>query len=156
MTHADEVLAPAATPRSQAHSTFVRRRDRHGRGLRGPLLPPHLPGWRTRAQKFDDLVATTAQSLATHCPEVADIEFAVEEVPPSDPAPWEHGVVVARSFGADPRAGMAARIVIYRHPVVARAGDETDLAELVHHVVVEQVAQLLGRSPHDIDPMRSR
>ena len=44
--------APAPAPAS-AH-----RRDRHGRGLRGPLVPPHLPAWRTRAERFDELVET--------------------------------------------------------------------------------------------------
>ena len=43
---------PAPTP--------ARRRDRHGRGLRGPLLPPILPAWRTRAERFDELVTSAA------------------------------------------------------------------------------------------------
>ena len=64
------------------------RRDRHGRGLRGPLLPPHLPAWRTRAERFDELVVDAAQDLARRWPSVDQIQFAVEEVPPSDPAPW--------------------------------------------------------------------
>jgi hypothetical protein len=34
----------------------VRRRDRRGRGIRGPLLPPTLPAHRTRAERFDDQV----------------------------------------------------------------------------------------------------
>ncbi|MGB6612460.1 MAG: peptidase, partial [Trebonia sp.] len=34
----------------------VRRRDRHGRGLRGRLVPPGVPLYRTRAQQFDDMV----------------------------------------------------------------------------------------------------
>ena len=47
---------PAPTP--------ARRRDRHGRGLRGPLLPPILPAWRTRAERFDELVTSAADDLA--------------------------------------------------------------------------------------------
>lgn len=78
-------------------------------------------------------------------------EFAVEEVPPSAPAPWEHGgVPMGRYFPAD--AGLPPRIVVYRRPVEARAADEADLADLVQDVVVEQVAHLLGRRPEEIDP----
>ena len=32
-----------------------RRRNRHGRGLRGELMLPTLPGYRTRSDIFDDL-----------------------------------------------------------------------------------------------------
>lgn len=129
-----------------------RRRDRHGRGLRGPLLPPSLPGWRTRAEKFDEMVIEVADDLAVRWPQVTEMQFAVEEVPPSDPAPWERGVVLGRGFAAEPRAGLPARIVLYRRPVESRAADEAELSELVQRVVVEQVALILGRRPEEIDP----
>lgn len=138
--------APAPAPAS-AH-----RRDRHGRGLRGPLVPPHLPAWRTRAERFDELVVAAADDLARHCPQVGSIQFAVEEVPPSDPAPWEHGVVLGRGFAAQPRAGLPSRIVVYRRPVASRVREDAELAGLVRRVVVEQVALVLGRGPDEIDP----
>jgi predicted Zn-dependent protease with MMP-like domain len=47
---------------------------------------------------------------------------------------------------------MPARIVVYRRPVETRALDEGDLADLVRDVLVEQVAQLLGRRPEEVDP----
>ena len=138
--------APAPAPAS-AH-----RRDRHGRGLRGPLVPPHLPAWRTRAERFDELVVAAADDLARHCPQVGSIQFAVEEVPPSDPAPWEHGVVLGRGFAAQPRAGLPSRIVVYRRPVASRVREDAELAGLVRRVVVEQVALVLGRGPDELDP----
>ena len=138
--------APAPAPAS-AH-----RRDRHGRGLRGPLVPPHLPAWRTRAERFDELVVAAADDLTRHCPQVGSIQFAVEEVPPSDPAPWEHGVVLGRGFAAQPRAGLPSRIVVYRRPVASRAREDAELAGLVRRVVVEQVALVLGRGPDEIAP----
>ncbi|WP_235931556.1 MULTISPECIES: metallopeptidase family protein [Actinomyces] len=130
----------------------ARRRDRHGRGLRGPMLPPYLPAWRTRAERFDELVASTADALARRVPQVRDVQFAVEDVPPSDPAPWEPGIVLGRGFAAEPRAGLPARVVVYRRPVVSRADGDEELAELVHRVVVEQLALMLGRRPEEIDP----
>nr|WP_300339369.1 metallopeptidase family protein [Actinomyces sp.] len=146
-------FSPAPAPDSRPASvTPGHRRDRHGRGLRGPLLPPHLPAWRTRAEKFDEMVASAAEDLSRRWPVVKTIQFAVEEVPPSDPAPWERGVVLGRGFSAEPRAGLPSRIIIYRQPVSSRAHGEEDLVELVRQVVVEQVAQMLGRRPEDIDP----
>ena len=58
-------------------------------------------------------------------PQVSTIEFAVEDVPPSDPAPWEsHSVVVARIFPADRRRGLRDRIVVYRLPITLRCPPE--------------------------------
>ena len=101
-------------PRSAAEAARrrARRRDRDGRGLSGPLPPPDLPDWRTHAGRFDELVVDSAQDLARRWPTVNQIQFAVEEVPPSDPAPWERSVVLGRGFAAEPRAGLPARVVI--------------------------------------------
>ncbi|MCR6690509.1 MULTISPECIES: metallopeptidase family protein [Cellulomonas] len=130
----------------------VRRRDRRGRGLRGPLMPSTMPAFRTRAQRFDDLVLDAVDQLERRwARQLEGTEFAVEDVPPSHPAPWERGgVPLGRYFPAD--AGLPARIVVYRRPVEARAADPADLADLVRDVVVEQVAHLLGRDPQDVDP----
>lgn len=131
----------------------VRRRDRRGRGVRGPLLPPHLPGARTRAERFDELVLGTVERLErSWAKQLAGTEFAVEDVPPSDPAPWEHrrGVPMGRYFPAD--GPLAHRIVVYRRPIEERAVDREELAEIVRTVVVEQVAHMLGRGPEEIDP----
>lgn len=48
------------------------------------------------------MVADLVSELIGRWPQVATIEFAVEDVPPSNPAAWEsHNVVVARIFPAD-------------------------------------------------------
>lgn len=98
------------------------------------------------------MVAQETAELTRTCEAVASIEFAVEDVPPSDPAPWERGVVLGRGFSAEPAAGLPSRIVLYRRPMCARARGSVELAWLVHHVVVEQVAHMLGRHPEDLDP----
>ncbi len=80
-----------------------------------------------------------------------DIEFAVEDVPPADPSPWEAGEVpLGRYFPAD--RALPARVVVYRRPVELRAGQETSLPDLVRTVLVEQVAHALGMSPDELDP----
>jgi len=115
-------------------------------------MPADLPAHRTRAEVFDDHVLTAVERLERRwVRQLEGTEFAVEEVPPSHPAPWEHGgVPLGRYFPAD--AGLPARIVVYRRPVETRAVDEADLAELVRDVLVEQVAHLLACSPEDVDP----
>jgi hypothetical protein len=136
--------------RTAAHPA-LRRRDRRGRGLRGPLLPPGAPAHRTRAEKFDDTVLGAVERIERRWPAIGGTEFAVEDVPASDPAPWETGgVPLGRLFPAE--AGQPARIVVYRRPVEARATEPDELVDLVNDVLVEQVAHLLARTPEEIDP----
>lgn len=101
---------------------------------------------------FDDLVLASVERLEARFGDQLDgTEFAVEDVPPSDPAPWEDGAVpLGRCFPAE--SGQAARVVVYRRPVETRAIDSEDLADLVRAVVAEQVAHLLHLSPEDVDP----
>ncbi|WP_027345546.1 metallopeptidase family protein [Hamadaea tsunoensis] len=138
-------------PRSRAH------RDRHGRGLRGRLVPASVPMSRTKAEIFDDLVLDTVEGLERrYSKELQGVEFAVEDVPPDlnvyDSDVLEDGSVpLARLLPGRPgRHGVPPRIVVYRRPLEFRAGDRDDLAELVRDVVVEQVANLLGLNPEDI------
>jgi predicted Zn-dependent protease with MMP-like domain len=128
-----------------------RRRDRRGRGLRGTLLPPDLPGARSRADRFDDVVLDAVERLERRWrDQLAAVEFAVEDVPPADPSPWEDGEVpLGRFFPAE--RGLPPRVVVYRRPVETRT-DDADLALLVHEVVVEQVAHALGIEPEKVDP----
>src|SRR5512142_1020292 len=130
-------------------------RDRHGRGLRGRLVPASVPLSRTRAEIFDDLVLDTVDSLERRFAEdLAGV--AVEDVPPDlnvyDSDVLEDGEVpLARLLPGRPgRHGVPPRIVLYRRPLELRAIDRDDLADLVHDVIIEQVANLLGVDPEDL------
>src|SRR3712207_9516262 len=58
------------------------RRDRHGRGLRGRLVPDGVPLARSRAEQFDDLVLDAVEALERRWEkELAGVEFAVADVP---------------------------------------------------------------------------
>ena len=129
-----------------------RRRRRHDRGPRGPLAWPPVPAMHSRADLFDSLVVDAATRIERRWKGAfPKFELAVEDVPPSDPAPWEvPEVPLGRLFAAHGRA--PARIVIYRRPVTTRAHGDADLAALVTEVVTEQVAALLGVQPGDLDP----
>jgi len=142
----------------------IRRRDRHGRGLRGPLAPVGSPLNRSRAERFDDLVLRAVAQLEPRWEsELAGVEFVVEEVPSAElPAevflPDADPVPLARLEPAWPHPGnpaspaRPARIVLYRRPLLARADGEDELSELVLDVVIEEFARLLGLDPQAVDP----
>jgi hypothetical protein len=72
----------------RASTRRVRRRDRHGRGLRGSLVPPNVPLYRSRSDRFDDLVLLAVSQLEPRWEaELSAIEFGVEEIPPVIPDP---------------------------------------------------------------------
>jgi len=126
------------------------RRDAHGRGMRGPLLPSGLPGYRTRSERFDDLVAEASSRLAVRWgSQWGNLEFGVADVPPSDPAPWEHGVPLGRVLPGE--YGAPTRVVLYRRPLDQRA-DHDDIPGLVRDILAEQVGHLLSIRPDEIDP----
>ena len=134
----------------------IRRRDRHGRGLRGVLAPPDVPLHRTRAEGFDDLVLQAVARLEPRWEaHLAGVEFAVEEIPPAADAA-AGPVPLARLEPGSPASADAVsrppRIVVYRRPLMARADDDDDLGELVFEVVIEEFARLLGVNPEDVDP----
>jgi len=112
---------------------------------------PPVPAMATRAEAFDELVLDAASRMEQRAGSaLGDVQFAVEDVPPSDPAPWESSdVPLGRLFAAQGK--MPARIVVYRRPVETRTTDARELAALINDVVVEQVASLLGGNPRDLD-----
>ena len=83
--------------------------------------------------------------------QIADVEFAVEDVPPEEgPGAGGEPVPLGRVV---PGAGTRPpRVVVHRRPVESRALDLRELGSLVHDVVVEQVAELLGLEPEVVDP----
>jgi len=139
--------------RSRVTGSPARRRDRRGRGMRGPLAPAEAPISRTRAERFDELVRDEAHRLEQRWSrELTGVEFAVEEVPSIDRQGLDADTVPLSRL-VEPADGNPPRIVVYRRPVEARGGDdERDRARLVRDILVEEVADLLGLSPESIDP----
>jgi hypothetical protein len=140
----------------------IKRRDRHGRGLRGLLAPPGVPLRRSRAQQFGDLVVEAIARLEPRWEaELSRVEFAVQEVPDGDlpdgdlPDGERDAVPLARLDPGpeDPRdPAHGPRIILYRRALLARADSEEELADLVLDVVVEEFSRLLGVDPEIVDP----
>jgi predicted Zn-dependent protease with MMP-like domain len=108
-------------------------------------------------QRFDDLVLDAVEHVEVRWREqLKGVDFAVEDVPPLDgvgPVQDEiesAGVPLARLLPAG--RGAPPRIVLYRRPLELRAVDREDLEDLVHDIVVEEVAHFLGLDPETVDP----
>jgi predicted Zn-dependent protease with MMP-like domain len=116
-----------------------------------------VPASRTRGEIFDDLVLDTVEALERRwAKELAGVEFAVEEVP-GDQDIHESDVLedgrvpLARLLPGRPgKHGVPPRIVLYRRPLEFRAGSRDDLSDLIHDVIIEQVANLLGLDPDEL------
>lgn len=131
------------------------------------LYPSDLPAARSRAERFDALVLEALEPIeARWRTELTDLDVAVDDVPDlgarrgNEPPVWEEGVLedhdvpLARLVpaGVDRRGQPTrARIVVYRRPLEVRARDGADLADLVHDVLVEQVAAYLGLDPDVVE-----
>jgi predicted Zn-dependent protease with MMP-like domain len=100
---------------------------------------------------FDSLVLAAVARLEERWREqLRHVEFAVEEVPlvPDDWAPDAVPLATLVRGGT----GASTRLVVFRRPVEQRCEGRDELAALVTAVLVEQVAELLGLAPHEIDP----
>lgn len=139
------------------------RRDRHQRGIRGPLAQanpltrrPAEPVRPVRRQEFFLAAVTDAvDSIARQAPDaVAGITFGVEDVPQLETTWRGQQVPLAAAVGASP--GRPAQVVVYRRPLEHRAATRRGLRILVYRTIVEQLSALTGRSVDEIDPGGAR
>jgi predicted Zn-dependent protease with MMP-like domain len=154
----------AATLRRTARP--ARLRDRRGRGLRAPLLPQTVPAFTSRADSFDGVALEAFAEIDTRWHDrLAGLDIAVDDIPrmlPKDPESiqWPDEVT---ADGAVPLARLIpagvdlhgqptrAQIILFRRPLEIRARRGADLLELVHEVLVQQVATHLGVDEDTID-----
>ncbi len=122
--------------------------------MRGPVAPRDVPLTLTRAERFDELVLTSVSRLENRWADQLDaIEVAVEDVPGPEAAGVSAPVRPVALGRAEAATGdRPARIVVYRRAVEARSGRQRARESLVHEVVVEQLAALLGVDPETVDP----
>lgn len=141
--------------------------SRRGREMRGPLLPRTVPGWRSRAERFDMAVLEAYEPIERRWQhKVSELDIAVDEIPriaakDPDSVQWPPEVVadgpipLARLIpaGVDVRGNATrARIVLFRKPIERRANDSSDLGDLLREILVAQVATYLDVEPSVIDP----
>ena len=125
--------------------------------MRGPLAPSDVPVVRSRAEQFDDLVLDAVERVErvvrhddTLAARVAAVALAVEDVPPPEATELAAEAPLARS--EPQQRDQPARLVLYRRPIELRSPDAQDRALLVHEVVVDELADLLGVPVDRLDP----
>ncbi len=145
------------TAGTSARGFRERRRNRHGRGLRGEIMLPNLPGYRTRGERFDDLVLDSAERLQDMWGKRLDgVAFAVDEIPPNLEQLVAEGTAAPLGSYTPAAHGAGPVITIYRRVVEHTTGGREDLQDLVHDVVVEYTAEMLGVPPETLDPVYRR
>ena len=130
------------------------------------LYPATIPAAKTRAERFDAMVLEALDPIEQRWgAELTELDLAVDDVPEVDETSpdevvWEAGVLADVGVplaqlvpaGVDPEGlPSRARIVLYRRPLEARARGGADLADLLHEVLVEQVAEYLNIEPDVVD-----
>lgn len=137
---------------SNRQPTRGSNRDRHGRGIRQPLLSNLFRAGR-RTNGFEQIVSGTCEYLKNAWPdELADLKWQVIDTPSMNSE--SQGV---RRWAVKPET---MTIVIYRIPI-ERLGHHrrTDaLHERMHieEFVFAAVGQLVGKDPWDLVPERYR
>ena len=122
--------------------------------MRGPAILPEQPGepmLPTARERFDDLVLDVVAEIERRWADrLGLVEYAVEDAP-QIPDDWASGTVPLSSLIRG-SGGKPTRLVLFRRPIEHRSETRADLEAMVLTVLVEQVAELLGIGPSDVDP----
>lgn len=139
-------MPPSVSP---ARTRTGARRDRHGRGPRGPLAWPRVPAMSTRREEFDDIVLDVAEELDRVLePRGLVVEYATMDIPTDLGHAWSPEVPLARTIGAT--RSSPARIIVFRRPVEARAAGRASLVAMVRSVLTAQLSELFAIPLHEL------
>ena len=141
-------------------------RDRHGRGVRGPVLPVGVQRYRSRSQAFDQLVLEMYAPLHNaYFDQLSGVDLAVDTIPrmrlradmtvlPDEivaDGPVPLGRVLEAGVDRDGNP-TRARFVIFRRPIEQRTTGAEERSELITWVLTALVAYYLNLDPRDVDP----
>lgn len=141
-------------------------RDRHGRGVRGPVFPVRVPRYRSRSQAFDQLVLEMYAPLHNaYFDQLSGVDLAVDTIPrmrlradmtvlPDEivaDGPVPLGRVLEAGVDRDGNP-TRARFVIFRRPIEQRTSGAEERSELITWVLTALVAYYLNLDPQDVNP----
>ena len=132
------------------------RRDRHDRGLRGPILPHNVPTYESKREVFSAKVKEAIEEIDARISEklktgLTEIEFSIDQIP-SDRELDSRRKSVPLGRNESSQGGKPARIVLYRRPIELRGTDEDSLNRIIRDVLAENIGALVGMNPNDVDP----
>lgn len=153
-------MTPSAhTPRS------LRRSQRRGRGLRGPLLPPEVPRWKSRSEAFDQTVIDAYAPLDQRWSrQLSHLDIAIDTIPRMQLRPDMYFPEEVVADGPVPlgrlipagidRLGNPTRpcVVVFRRPIERRVNSRLELDQLLRYVLTRLVAVYLGIDAIEVDP----
>ena len=124
------------------------KRNRHGRGLSGPVLPHSTPRYRSADEKFGAQVSLALAQIEEYGTDLSRITIRTEPVP---------GVrEVVLSSGSVPlgriERGNPDVVVLYQRAIELRSTDLASQFQVIKDVLAELLGRLLRRSPSELDP----
>jgi hypothetical protein len=132
------------------------RRDRHERGLRGPLFPHNVPKRTSPDGIFQKQVLTAITEIEQQVSQlekklanrITQVTFNVEAVPSKRDVVLSAGTVpMGRIERGNPDV-----VVLYQRAIELRSANFGQQTRIVKDVLAELLALLLGKEPTDIDP----
>jgi len=113
-----------------------------------------VPGGRLPGRSPIDVFAAEVADAASRLEgrwgdEWGLLELAIHEIPPDEGLDARRSVPLATLI---PQSGnQPTRIVLYRRPIEHRVADVLELRAVIRDSLAERVAELLSRTPEEID-----
>ena len=125
------------------------KRDRHARGIKGPLIPHSVPIYENAAERFERLVVEATEDFQIRLgAKLANIQIGLEEIPNNrDLVLSEISVPLGRT-----EIGNPSQIILYRRPIETRTCGLEELDRKIRDVLAELIGSIIGLRPIDIDP----
>jgi len=131
------------------------RRDRHDRGLRGPLFPHNVPKRTSPDEIFQKRVLTAITEIEQQVSQVEkklanrimQVTFNVEAVPSKRDVVLSAGTVpMGRIERGNPDV-----VVLYQRAIELRSANFGQQIRIIKDVLAELLGLLLGKDPTEID-----
>ena len=161
MWFSKEVDRPLRPERAEGYlHVMIERHARHRRRdvdrRRRPVDGARTSSVDRFARLVDDAIATLPRDFL---PYLRDVQVNVADVPPADPMGSGDEILLGLYEGT-PRTVrdthpplLPDRITLFRRPLEARARNRRDLAELVRHTVLHEVAHHFGIDDDRLDEL---
>lgn len=124
-------------------------RDRHNRGLRGPLVPHVAPIYENPSKAFERILTHAVEDFGVRLgDELEHLEISLEEIPNyRDLTLAENSVPLGRIEFGNP-----TKIVIYKKPIETRCKKINAIDRLTRDTLADLIGLAIGIRPTDIDP----